>query len=186
MKVINLHKPANSHQISAYAGEITKQVRSKKVAGKKINITAKLRARKRLINKRDDVLAVHRKCGHVHTKRLIRFKKTGKLIASRLPPKFLRAYRENCPLCLAMKKKRSRKPGISLDLTEDELSPWQEVYCDSSGKFRTMSKAKHRYFTVFVDAKTGGKIFIAHQKKKHFPAVYLKFVHRVGRHPQVL
>ena len=66
-------------------------------------------------------------------------------------------------------------------MTEDELSPWHEVYCDSSGKFRTVSKAKSRYFTVFVDAKTGGKIFIAHQKKKHFPAVYL-----VGRHPQVL
>ena len=39
MKVINLNKPANSHQISACAGEVTKQVRSKKVAGKKINIT---------------------------------------------------------------------------------------------------------------------------------------------------
>ena len=145
-----------------------------------------MRARKRLINKRDDVLAVHRKCEHVHMKRLIRFKITGKLIASRLPPKFLRAYRENCPLCLAMKRKRSSKPCVSLDLTEDELSPWQEVYCDSSGKFRTVSKGRNRYFTIFVCAKTGGKIFTAHQKKKHFPAVYLKFVQRVGRHPQVL
>ena len=186
MKVINLDKPATSHQISAHAGEITKQACSKKNVGKKINLTAKLRARKRLIDKRADVLAVHRKCGHVHMKRLIRFKKTGKLIASRLPPKFLRAYRENCPLCLAMKRKRNSRPGVSLDLAEDEISPWQEVYCDSSGKFRVVSKAKNRYFTIFVDAKTGGKIYIAHQKKKHYPAVYLKFVQRVGRHPQVL
>ena len=89
-------------------------------------------------------------------------------------------------MCLAMKRKRSSKPCVSLDLTEDELSPWQEVYCDSSGKFRTVSKGRNRYFTIFVCAKTGGKIFTAHQKKKHFPAVYLKFVQRVGRHPQVL
>jgi hypothetical protein len=97
MKVINLHKPANSHQISAYAGEITKQVRSKKIAGKKIIITAKLHARKRLIIKRENVLAVHRKCEHVYTKRLIRLKKTGKLIASRLPPKFFACISEKLP-----------------------------------------------------------------------------------------
>ena len=61
------------------------------------------------MNKHEDVLAVHRKCGHVHVKELIHLKKTGKLIASRLPPKFLRSYRENCLLCLAMKRKRKRK-----------------------------------------------------------------------------
>ena len=83
-------------------------------------------------------------------------------------------------------EKEEKEESVSLDLTEDELSPWQEVYCDSSGKFRSVSKPKNRYFTVFVDAKPGGKIFIVHQKKKHFPAVYLKFVQRVGRHPQVL
>ena len=80
-----------------------------------------------------------------------------------------------------MKRKRKRKPGVSLDLTEDELSPWQEVYCDSSGKFRTVSKAKNRYFTVFVDAKTGGKIYIAHQKKKHYPAVYLRVLDAIHK-----
>ena len=66
IKVINLNKPATSHQITAYAGEITKQARSKKNTGKKINITANLFARKPFINEREDVLAVHRKCGHVH------------------------------------------------------------------------------------------------------------------------
>ena len=55
-------KPATSHQIAAYASAITKQTSSKKIEGKKINITAELRVRKLLINKREDVLAVHRKC----------------------------------------------------------------------------------------------------------------------------
>ena len=35
MKVINLHKPATSHQIASYAGEITKQAHSKKSRGRK-------------------------------------------------------------------------------------------------------------------------------------------------------
>ena len=47
------------------------------------------------------------------------------------------------------------------------------------------SKAKNRYFTLFVCAKSRGKVFIAHRKKKHFPAVYLKFIQRIGRHPQL-
>ena len=105
---------------------------------------------------------------------------TGKLIASRLPPKHLIVYRDYCPLCLSMKRKRNRRPGVSLDLAEDELSPWQEVNCDISGIFRTVSKSKQSLF--FVDAKTGGKIFIAHQKKKHCPAVYSTSPRNGNRH----
>jgi hypothetical protein len=71
-------------------------------------------------------------------------------------------------------------------LGQNELAHSQEVYWDSSGKFRTVSKAKNRYCTLFVCAKSGSKVFIAHRKKQHFPAVYLQLVQRIGRHPQVL
>ena len=113
------------------------------------------------------------------------FKREGKLIATRLPPKFLRSFRDSCPLCLAMKRRRNPRPKSSM-LGQNELAHWQEAYCDRSGKFRTVSKAKNRYVTLFVCAKSGGKVFIAHRNKKHFPVVFLKVIQRIGRHPQVL
>lgn len=185
MNVINLNQSTSIHNTVAHYTTKSKSIhKSKKVAGKKINIAAKLRAQRNLTNKRADLTHVHKRCGHVDMKRLCRFKREGKLIATRLPPKFLRSFRDSCPLCLAMKRRRNPRPKSSM-LGQNELAHWQEVYCDSSGKFRTVSKAKNRYFTLFVCAKSGGKVFIAHRKKKHFPAVYLKFIQRIGRHPQL-
>jgi hypothetical protein len=66
------------------------------------------------------------------------------------------------------------------------LVTWEEVFIDSSGKFRRKSKQGNNYFTVFVCAKTGDKIVIPHVKRKHFPLVYLEFSKRIGRHPKVL
>ncbi len=65
----------------------------------------------------------------------------------------------------------------------DHLVPWEEVFTDSSGKFRRKSKHGNNYFTVFVCAKTGDKIAIPHVKRKHFPLVYFEFSKRIGRHP---
>lgn len=134
---------------------------------------------------RSDFVYMHRKCGHSYMKRLCKFKRTGKVIASRLPPKFLREYRDECPICLAMKKKRKPLPKVS-NHSLSHLAPWEEIQVDSSGKFRVESKQGNRYFTNFVCAKTGDKIVIAHAKKKHFPLVYMKFVRRIGRHPRVM
>jgi hypothetical protein len=50
----------------------------------------------------------HRRCGHANMKHLFSFKRHGKVTASRLPPKFLRDYRKDCPICVTMKKKGSR------------------------------------------------------------------------------
>jgi hypothetical protein len=56
----------------------------------------------------------HRKCGHANLTNLVVFKGHGKVIVSRLPPKFLRNYRKECPLCVAMKKGRKSLPkGMS-------------------------------------------------------------------------
>jgi hypothetical protein len=93
----------------------------------------------------------HRKCGHANLKSLVEFKRHSKVIASRLPPKFLRNYRKECPICLAMKKRRKSLPkGRKSSHEINELVPWEECFTDSSGKFRLRSKQGNYYFTVFV------------------------------------
>jgi len=106
-------------------------------------------------------------------KRTIAFKRQGKLIASKLPSKFLRDYQKSCAVCLATKKRRKSTQKANSNFTED-LAPWEETYADSSGKFK--SKRRNYYFTVFVDAQTGDKIVICHAKRKHFPVVYFTFI----------
>jgi hypothetical protein len=113
-------------------------------------------------------------------KNLVTFKRHGKVTASRLPPKFLRNYRKDCPICVAMKMRRKSLPKGSNSAHELDL------LVHSSGKFRRKSKQGNNYFTVFVFAKTGDKIAIPHVKRKHFPPVYFEFTKRIGRHPKVL
>jgi len=141
-----------------------------------------LRARRN----RTDFDSYHRKCGHASLRNLVKFKKHGKVIASRLPAQFLRDYRKECPVCLAMKRKRKRLPTSTNPSHLQNLVQWEECYTDSSGKFKVRSKQGHHYFTVFVCAKTGDKIVIPHAKRKHFPLVYFEFTKRIGRHPKVL
>ena len=149
----------------------------RKIAEEKLLLKEKLNQR--------NYNAYHTACGHAHLKKTIAFKRQGKLIASKLPSKFLRDYQKNCAICLATKKRRKSTPKANSNFTED-LAPWEETYADSSGKFRTRSKRGNYYFTVFVDAKTGDKIVICHAKRKHFPVVYFTFINRIGRHPKVL
>ena len=73
-----------------------------------------------------------------------------------------------------MRRKSLPKGSISAHEL-DNLVPWEEVFTDSSGKFRRQSKQGNNYFTVFVCAKTGDKIAIPHVKRKHFPLVYFEF-----------
>ena len=132
-------------------------------------------------------MSYHRRCGHANMKNLVTFKRHGKVTASRLPPKFLRSYRKECPIFVAMKRRRESLPkGPNSAHELDQLVPWEEVFTDSGGKFRRKSKQGNNYFTVFVCAKTGDKIAIPHVKRKHFSLVYFEFSKRMGRHPKVL
>ena len=130
---------------------------------------------------------IHAKLGHHGSmKRLINFKKHGKLIASQLPPKFLRAYKRPCRICLAMKKRKPRRPKALSPTDKALLSPWEIVQADSSGKFKVLSKLGNRYYTAFTCTFTGVRVVIPHAKRKHFPLVYLKFAQRIQRHPRIL
>ncbi len=64
------------------------------------------------------------------------------------------------------------------------LKPWQMVYVDTSGKWRSKSSRSNHYHTVFVCARSGFKVTFPHKKRSHFPLVYMKFVTRIGSHPQ--
>jgi len=109
---------------------------------------------KRLIRdqaNRSNYKSYHRRCGHANLKSLITFKRHGKVTASRLPPKFLRNYRKDCPICVAMKMRRKSLPKGSNSAHElDNLVPWEEVFTDSSGKFRRKSKQEQLLHSVCV------------------------------------
>jgi len=60
------------------------------------------------------------------------------------------------------------------------------VYVDTSGKWRSKSSRSNHYHTVFVCARSGFKLTFPHKKRSHFPLVYMKFVARIGSHPQHL
>ena len=63
---------------------------------------------------------------------------------------------------------------------------WEKVSVDSSGKFRTPSFRGNRYYSPFICAKSGRKLYFDHRRKSHFPLVFLKFVAHVGCFPKVL
>ena len=74
-------------------------------------------------------------------KSLVTFKRLGKVIVSCLPPNFLMNYTKSCPICVAMNKRRKSLPkGPNSAYELDYLVPWEEVFTDSSGKFRRKSK----------------------------------------------
>ena len=107
-------------------------------------------------------------------------------IASQLPPKFLRHFKRSCKICLAMKKRRPRRPKALSPQDKASLAPWEMVQADSSGRFKVVSKLGNRYYTAFTCMLTGVRVVIPHAKRKHFPLVYLKFAQRIQRHPRIL
>ena len=116
----------------------------------------------------------------------MRLKALGRLVAKDLPPKFLRAHRKTCPICLAMKRRKNPTPEA---LSVDELSgllPWEQVFTDASGKWRHKSALGNHYYSLFMCAKRGTTVYIAYPKRSSFPLAYLNFVTRIGTHPKVL
>jgi hypothetical protein len=123
------------------------QVESRRIQKEKQRLLEEKRrlvVEKRLIRdqaNRTNYHSYHRRCGHANMKSLITFKRHGKVTASRLPPKFLRNYRKDCPICVAIKMRRKSLPKGSNSAHElDQLVPLEEVFTDSSGKFRRKSK----------------------------------------------
>ena len=75
---------------------------------------------------------------------------------------------KDCPVCAVMKNKRPKKPTAVLIEEKRQWKPWEKVFSDSSGKFRVMSLEGNRYYSVFVCARSGRKLYFAHKKKSHY------------------
>ena len=88
-----------------------------------------------------------------------------------------------CPVCIASKATRHKKPAASPAETRTASGPWQDIYSDLSGKMRTPSITGYHYFAVFVCAWSGAKHceFIA--RKNHFIDAYRRFLATTGIKP---
>ena len=87
---------------------------------------------------RQSLQKAHERYGHIAPKRLVDFKKKGKLYSSLIPSKGRLDFKaKDCPICLAMKYKKPPKPEAVEVENKQELGLWEKVSVDSSGKFRT-------------------------------------------------
>jgi 3-oxoacyl-[acyl-carrier-protein] synthase III len=84
------------------------QVESRRIQKEKQRLLEEKRRfleEKRLIRdqaNRSSYKSYHRRCGHANLKNLITFKRHGKVTASRLPSRFLRNYRKDCPMMIVL------------------------------------------------------------------------------------
>ena len=62
-----------------------------------------------------------------------------------------------CPVCIASKATRHKRPSATITDTSSASGPWQDIYSDLSGKMRISSICGYRYFAVFGCAWSGAK-----------------------------
>ena len=136
---------------------------------------------------RQALVKAHQRYGHVAPSRLVGFKSKGKIYSSLIPSSGRLEFKsKHCPICLAMKGKKPPKPQSLPKEERKKLGLWEKVGVDSSGKFRVASFQGNKYYTVFVCAKSGRKLYFPHKKKSQLPIVFLKFVAHVGCFPKVV
>ena len=128
----------------------------------------------------------HEKCGHVNMKDVNKLKRTGKLAATNLPTSLVKDYKKSCTICLASRRRKPDRPDAASAASKGKFNPWEKVHCDSTGTRKVASSRGNRYFTVFVCASTGRKLFFRHKNSKQFAVVYMQFVTKIGSHPRIL
>jgi len=127
------------------------------------------------------LVKAHERYGRVSPKKLVYFKKKGKVELFTIPIRGALDFKvKDCPVCVVMKNKRPKKPTAILFENKRQLRPWEKVFSNSSGKFAVMSLQGNRYYSIFVCARSGQKLNFAHKKDSHYPMVYLKFLAIIG------
>jgi hypothetical protein len=102
-------------------------------------------------------------------------------VCANLPPRFLKDYRQACPICLATKRRRHNLPKSADNKAAlTLLKPW-EVTHFSSGPWRVPSSRGNRYYSLFVCGKRGAKMLVPHRKKTGAQQAYV-----IGSHPKTL
>ena len=90
----------------------------------------------RNLSLREQLEKAHRRYGHVAPKRLVGFKKKGRIYSSLIPDKGRLEFKaKHCPICLAMKGKKPGKPSKLNLHDKTNLSLWEKVCVDTAGKF---------------------------------------------------
>jgi len=128
---------------------------------------------------RTELLNNHHCLGHVSIKRARSLNIDGiPQPPSKMPVK--------CPVCIASKATRHKRPSATTADTRSASRPWQDIYSDLSGKMCISSICGYRYFAVFVCAWSGAKHceFIA--LKNHFIDAYRRFLATTGINPQYI
>jgi len=129
---------------------------------------------------RTELLNNHHRLGHISIKRARSLNIDG------IPQPHSKMPKVKCPVCIASKATRHKRPSASTADTRSASGPWQDIYSDLSGKMRISSICRYRYVAVFVCAWSGAKHceFIAH--KNHFIDAYRRFLANTGIKPQYI
>ena len=137
---------------------------------------------------REMLQKAHDRYNHLAPMRLYKLKRNGMVISSLIPSSLRGASFKvkDCPICLAMKHKIPPKPRSLPSAEKEQFGLWEKTAVDSSGKFKVASSRGNRYFSVFVDSRSGRKRFYAHRRKSHFPLAFMQFVADIGCFPKIL
>jgi hypothetical protein len=77
---------------------------------------------------------VHENLGNVDPKRTFKFKRHGKVVCANLSSKFLKAYRQDCTICLATNRRcRGLPKSVDNKSSLTLLKPWEVTHLDVSG-----------------------------------------------------
>jgi len=129
---------------------------------------------------RAELLHNHHHLGHISIKRARSLNIDG------IPPPPSKMPKVKCPVCIASKATRHKRPSTSTADTRSASGPWQDIYSYLSSKIRISFISGYRYFAVFVCAWSGAKHcqFIA--RKNHFTDAYRRFLATTGIKPQYI
>jgi len=136
---------------------------------------------------RKALVTAHERYGHVSPKKLVYFKKKGRVYLSTIPVRRALDFKvKDCPVCAVMKRNRPKKPASFHVGEKRQWKLWEKVFSDSSGKTRVKTFQGNCYYSVFVCARSERKLFFARNNKSHYPLVYFKFCARAGHYPKLL
>ena len=100
--------------LSKSTANLKKKLKDGAYVGKTRSTIKKRKSSLQITDEQSRMQRVHERCCHRDMKQIMRLKALGRLVAKDLPPKFLRAHRKACPICLAMKRRKSPTPESRL------------------------------------------------------------------------
>jgi len=114
---------------------------------------------------RVDLLNNHHRLGHISIKLARSLNIDGIPQPSKMP-------KLKCPVCIASKATRHKRPSASPADTRSTSGPWQDIYSDFVGNMKITTISGYQYFAIFVCAWSGAKHCEFVARKNHFNDAY--------------